>query len=202
MLIPLPPASVSPWLARWRCPRWKFGTVSVRSIAAFMVTVTIRRTTPPCGPGYASRTSSRGRRGRAGRPSGPRRAGPADQAPALEDENVAERLAPAHGEPDLGRGDHPLTSGRSTRTVGMSDLDATSSSGFAPVAEPRLRVPAAGLDHRGRTVAREAPVEQLHEVGVARIRGRGCRAASRRSSRRACAPRPPATSPRPKCGRS
>ncbi len=41
MLIPLPPASVSPWLARWRCPRWKFGTVSVRSIAAFMVTVTI-----------------------------------------------------------------------------------------------------------------------------------------------------------------
>jgi len=40
-LIPLPPASVSPWLARWRWPRWKFGTVSVRSIAAFMVTVTI-----------------------------------------------------------------------------------------------------------------------------------------------------------------
>jgi hypothetical protein len=41
MLIPLPPASVSPALARWRCPRWKFGTVSVRSIAALTVTVTI-----------------------------------------------------------------------------------------------------------------------------------------------------------------
>jgi hypothetical protein len=44
MLIPLPPASVSPALARCRWPRWKFGTVSVRSIAALTVTVTIRLT--------------------------------------------------------------------------------------------------------------------------------------------------------------
>ena len=40
-LIPLPPASVTPALARCRCPRWKLGTVSVRSIAALRVTVTI-----------------------------------------------------------------------------------------------------------------------------------------------------------------
>ena len=40
-LMPLPPASVTPALARCRCPRWKFGTVSVRSIAALSVTVTI-----------------------------------------------------------------------------------------------------------------------------------------------------------------
>ena len=40
-LMPLPPASVTPALARCRCPRWKLGTVSVRSIAALSVTVTI-----------------------------------------------------------------------------------------------------------------------------------------------------------------
>jgi hypothetical protein len=40
-LIPFPPASDSPWLARCRWPRWKFGTVSVRSSAALSVTVTI-----------------------------------------------------------------------------------------------------------------------------------------------------------------
>jgi len=41
MLIPFPPASVRAWLARCRWPSWKFGTVSVRSIAALRVTVTI-----------------------------------------------------------------------------------------------------------------------------------------------------------------
>ena len=40
-LIPLPPASVSTSLERWRNPSWKTGTVSVRSRAAFTVTVTI-----------------------------------------------------------------------------------------------------------------------------------------------------------------
>ena len=45
-LMPLPPARVTPALARWRCPRWKFGTVRVRSIAALSVTVTIKRSCP------------------------------------------------------------------------------------------------------------------------------------------------------------
>jgi hypothetical protein len=40
-LIPFPPASVRPALARCRWLSWKFGTVSVRSIAALSVTVTI-----------------------------------------------------------------------------------------------------------------------------------------------------------------
>ena len=40
-MIPLPPASVSFSLARWRWPRWKLGTVRIRSSAVFMVTVTI-----------------------------------------------------------------------------------------------------------------------------------------------------------------
>ena len=40
-LIPLPPASTSTSLERWRNPIWKTGTVSVRSSAAFVVTVTI-----------------------------------------------------------------------------------------------------------------------------------------------------------------
>src|SRR5689334_9146567 len=38
---PLPPASGNPALARWRWPRWKFGTVIVRANAALRVTVTI-----------------------------------------------------------------------------------------------------------------------------------------------------------------
>ena len=40
-LIPLPPASVRTSLERWRKPIWNTGTVSVRSSAAFVVTVTI-----------------------------------------------------------------------------------------------------------------------------------------------------------------
>ena len=42
-LIPFPPALGKPTLARWRWPGWKFGTTSVRSIAALSVTVTIIR---------------------------------------------------------------------------------------------------------------------------------------------------------------
>jgi hypothetical protein len=49
-LIPLPPASARLELARWRWPRWKFGTVSVRSIAAFRVTVTIIVLSPALSP--------------------------------------------------------------------------------------------------------------------------------------------------------
>src|SRR5262249_28227152 len=48
-MMPLPPASVSFSLARCRWPRWQFGTVRIRSSAAFMVTVTIK----PCPPALA-----------------------------------------------------------------------------------------------------------------------------------------------------
>jgi hypothetical protein len=40
-LIPLPPATVRLSTARWRWPRRKFGTATVRSIAAFRVIVRI-----------------------------------------------------------------------------------------------------------------------------------------------------------------
>src|SRR5512134_2384834 len=42
-LMPFPPALGKPTLARCRCPGWKLGTTSVRSIAALSVTVTIIR---------------------------------------------------------------------------------------------------------------------------------------------------------------
>ena len=40
-LTPLPPGRLSEDSARWRPPDWKFATRSVRSRAAFIVTVTI-----------------------------------------------------------------------------------------------------------------------------------------------------------------
>ena len=42
-LTPLPPATVRASTARWRCPSRKFGTATVRSIAALRVTVRITR---------------------------------------------------------------------------------------------------------------------------------------------------------------
>ena len=122
MLIPLPPASVSPALARCRWPRWKFGTVSVRSSAAFMVTVTITRRAPttfsqgvrpayqpirPRSPGLdrprprraaRSRRASRPRRPR----TSPRRVAPARPAAtttARRDDALDERAADAHDLP-------------------------------------------------------------------------------------------------------
>src|SRR6187402_1319033 len=45
-LTPLPPATVRLSTARWRRPRRKFGTATVRSMAAFRVTVRITSTSP------------------------------------------------------------------------------------------------------------------------------------------------------------
>ena len=52
-LTPLPPATVRASTARWRWPRRKFGTATVRSIAALSVTVRITRL--PLAPPDASR---------------------------------------------------------------------------------------------------------------------------------------------------
>src|SRR5215212_1408152 len=51
-LIPLPPATVRLSTARWRCPRRKFGTATVRSIAAFRVTVRITWRSPDFAPRF------------------------------------------------------------------------------------------------------------------------------------------------------
>src|SRR3954463_10512030 len=51
-LIPLPPATVRLSTDRWRRPRRKFGTATVRSIAAFNVTVRITGRSPEFAPRF------------------------------------------------------------------------------------------------------------------------------------------------------
>src|SRR6476660_9847889 len=51
-LMPLPPATVRLSTARWRRPRRKFGTATVRSIAAFKVTVRITCRSPEFAPRF------------------------------------------------------------------------------------------------------------------------------------------------------
>src|SRR4051794_1998854 len=51
-LTPLPPATVRLSTARWRRPRRKFGTATVRSIAAFNVTVRITWRSPEFAPRF------------------------------------------------------------------------------------------------------------------------------------------------------
>src|SRR5690242_7769657 len=97
-LIPLPPASVSPPLARCRWPLRKFGTVSVRSSAAFIVTVTIIGSLsgdpPPHvvrGPAYIPAYAS-GQARPPDRPRGHERRG-REQAFSRVDAHLAEPLA-------------------------------------------------------------------------------------------------------------
>src|SRR5512133_1075305 len=105
-LIPLPPASVRPPLARCRWPRWKLGTVRVRSRAALSVTVTIMRLGDPsphvvrCAaeiPAHAvGRTRLADRTGRDER-------GPRDELPTVVDPHLAELVALSHRQLDAGR---------------------------------------------------------------------------------------------------
>src|SRR6185503_17580044 len=53
-LIPLPPATVRLSTERWRRPRRKLGTATVRSIAAFKVTVRITWPPPDSAPSFVS----------------------------------------------------------------------------------------------------------------------------------------------------
>src|SRR5262249_48128558 len=97
-------------LARWRCPGRKFGTVSVRSMAAFSVTVTITSAHPapdvlhglPCIPSHAAHDS--GTRDGAG---GDERA-PRKQPPVLVERDLAEAIAPLDGETRRTIGDRSL----------------------------------------------------------------------------------------------
>ena len=72
-LMPFPPASVSTSLERWRKPIWNTGTVSVRSSAAFVVTVTITTRSPRRSPPSVWRTTGPSRGNRRRRRSRPRR---------------------------------------------------------------------------------------------------------------------------------
>src|SRR4051794_29921840 len=118
MLTPLPPACERLALARWRWSSWRFGTVSVRSSAAFNVTVTIiGRLGYKAGSAWPSRSVEppadgrrdvlrvparlRGNRGRRDRLRGHER-GRRDQALTVVDANDAVLLAA----PDGKRHDH------------------------------------------------------------------------------------------------
>ena len=99
-LIPLPPASGRPALARWRWPRWKFGTVIVRSNAALSVTVTIIWRRPQNGwrrlCTARRRTTLDGSRAPGGQPCGRRRASRIRAAGRSARSRPAETCPPPH----------------------------------------------------------------------------------------------------------
>src|SRR5437763_2384486 len=174
MLIPFPPARVRPSLARWRCPGRKFGTVSVRSIAAFRVTVTSTSGDPapdvfhglpyiPPHPGREAGSRDRAR--------GHERA-PAEQAAVLVDGNLAEPLASLDGQ--ARRPGHK-------RTLHERVGDADVAEHRTLREEPHRTAPEAGRgrgvrcpprDHRHVTVLAPSPREEPLEIDVALVAGR------------------------------
>src|SRR5205807_3159247 len=97
--------------ARCRWPRWKFGTVSVRSRAALSVTVTIIGSLDPA-PHVAGRTAYVPPRpaehaGLGDRPRGDERRA-REKAVPIVDADLAQPLALSHGEHHTQRHDHPL----------------------------------------------------------------------------------------------
>ena len=204
---PLPPASVTAALARWRWPSWKFGTVSVRSTAALSVTVTImtpthvshdqawRAARPRVQP---TRAATAGLLDRAG---GDERA-PGDHAAAGRDGDDAEPLALADRQLDGHRRDdalheRPADPDDAPRRLGRDERD-----GGAAVRERDRRVDAPRLRRLDDDVLREPPREQRARGRCCARNGRASRGSSRRSSCPGRARPRPATSRRPTCGRS
>src|SRR5262249_4922264 len=167
MLTPLPPASDRLALARWRWPSWRLGTVSVRSSAAFRVTVTITAATPRSSCPRASRTSRR-RRARPGRTWNP----PPPAAPAPRTRcgrgPPARRSLRTFGRPRRGAGWHhppaqaPPDPDGGAHAVLRDQLDRP-----APERRRGGRVHAMRPDQRRDPVARQPPAQQLGEVVVA-----------------------------------
>ena len=209
-LIPLPPASVSTWLARWRWPRWKFGTVSVRSSAALSVTVTI------IGDHVARHEMVRALRVRV----------PALRAERARPRDGAARRRAASARPAVPPVEHlrPRRARCPLRTGSSTSIGATTRSTQRPLdaddaqrglrarrarpcrvpygssrASRRCASPSIAPD---RAVVREPPGEQRGEVGVP-LRARRA-AEERRVDRDAAARGPPrpATSRRRPCGPS
>src|SRR5688500_6437299 len=132
MLIPLPPASVSTSLARWRWPRWKFGTVSVRSSAALSVTVTITRRDLPGGRAGARLPDSVRR--------DERRAG--DHLAAVENLDLAEPLTLADRKLDLDGSDDALDERALDMDHAQGGLRRDEADALAAVRGARARVDA------------------------------------------------------------
>ena len=169
-LIPFPPASVTPALARWRCPRWKFGTVSVRSTAALSVTVTItgrRRTSG--GDGRSSwRTSVPGPRDRAARRRASRRGRGCRRACLRSRPGRWPSTSPAvTGSETTRLADTRSTNGRPTRATASSAFAGRSGTGAQAVGQADRGVDAARLDRRDDPELRQPPAEQRLEAGVA-----------------------------------
>ena len=126
-MTPLPPASVSFSLARWRCPRWKFGTVRIRSSAVFIVTVTIKPRPPVPLAEPAADVVERPLRVPAYAPEGARAAtarsatsgARVDDLAAVVDAHLAELLAGLDRQRDHHRRHDPLRQ----RTAEACDVD-------------------------------------------------------------------------------
>src|SRR5262249_4259566 len=161
-LIPFPPASVSAWLARCRCPSWKLGTVSVRSMAALRVTVTITASHPPeevrerasdvpadaaRKPGRRDR-ARRHERARSDEPAAARGRARPDRRPALGRANEAPR-------------DDDLLHERTPAPDGAEEwAGGAKIAGPAAEAGGRARVGAARADHGRAPVLGEPPGEK------------------------------------------
>ena len=180
-LIPLPPASARPALARWRWPRWKFGTVSVRSIAALSVTVTIidqgrsshqpdHETSPSTlctvRPAYQPIRAAR-----PGRPTAREatRARWPDEAVARPDLDAPDDLPAPHRQRERDRRDDRL---RRADCPGGRPAAAASPRRAASVAAPVRQLAPARRCARSSTASTtrycdEPPGEQRLEVGVA-----------------------------------
>ena len=225
--MPLPPASARPELARWRCPRWKFGTVSVRSTAALSVTVTIIGQSR-CGGrgsscGIIEQRSSSGvhetrpstlwtvwpayhpnRDGRPGRASAfAATSGRWPEQPvARPDLDAPDDLPAPHRQVERGGRDHLLDERPSRADDEPQRLRGDEGHRAAPVRELRLARRCSTCRSRRRRGSARCPRRAASAGRRCAACATGCRGSSRRSSPRPSAQPRPATSPPRRCGRS
>src|SRR3954454_4320698 len=173
-LMPLPPASVTPALARCRCPRWKFGTVSVRSTAALRVTVTIIASEqvaqvvqrPVRVPAYSARQTRFVNRARSDEIAA--RA----QRSALPHLDTTENVTRVHRQRRARIRDHLLRQRVAEPRDEVVRLRRDERDRLLAVRQLDACVGACTLDRRHDAELRKPPDEQRLEVGVAR-RARG-----------------------------
>src|SRR5581483_7226711 len=168
-LIHFPPASVSAALARWRWLSWKFGTVSVRSIAALSVTVAITLSRYP-----APRVVGRPAHVPARAPEEPRLTDrtrgderpPDDEAATRVDPHLPQCLTLVHRQRDYPRRDHPLDERPVDTHYPPDGSGRDERECAATVLRPRGRVHAAVGDEVDDAVTRDRPREQRGEIAV------------------------------------
>src|SRR5262245_24203425 len=169
-LIPFPPARVRPPLARCRWPRWKLGTVSVRSRAALRVTVTIIRLRDPSphvvrgAPEIPARAADRARL--VDRTGGDERRA-CDEASPLVDPHLAQLLTLPDRQLDASRR-HDALHERTAGDDGPPDRPRRHEvDRFLPVRRSRSRVDVPRVDRLDDAEAGKPPGHQLRQVVVA-----------------------------------